>query len=199
MLWDLGYLGTYSDDRQPVLERLLLVPSRRVTARQFVVAGPSYPENIEWPPNVERIDHVPPEEHTGFYRSQRYTLNVTRAHMVRAGWSPSVRLFEAAACATPIISDEWPGIESIFEPGREILLARTSDDVLRFLHEIDESERRAIGERARKRVLQSHTAEHRAAELETYLREVRGSRGRHLWTDTMGQPRSTAATTSSAS
>jgi len=102
--WDLGYLGTYSDDRQPVLERLLCEPARRRGASRFVVAGPQYPADLSWPANVDRIEHLPPPEHPGFYGAQRFTLNVTRAEMVAWGWSPSVRLFEAAACGVPVIS-----------------------------------------------------------------------------------------------
>lgn len=166
MRWDLSYLGTYSDDRQPTLERLLL---RVATARpdyRFAVAGPQYPSSIVWPANVERIEHLPPSEHAGFYSASRFTLNVTRADMIAAGWSPSVRLFEAAACATAIISDVWDGIGDVLAPGREILLARTEDDVLRALARSDAA---AIGAAAQARILQSHTAAHRAAQLEAIL------------------------------
>ena len=169
---DLGYLGTYSPDRQPALERLLAEPARRVPERRFVVAGPQYPPELEWPPNVERIDHLPPTEHKRFYAQQRFTLNVTRADMVRAGWSPSVRLFEAAACAVPVISDPWDGLDTIFEPGREILVARNTSDVMGYVTELPEEERQAIGARARRRVLAEHTAGHRAAALERYLAEL---------------------------
>ena len=166
--WDLSYLGTYSPDRQPTLERLLVEPARRMPERRFVVAGPQYPDDIEWPANVERIDHCPPADHAQFYSASRFTLNVTRADMIAAGWSPSVRLFEAAACAVPVISDRWEGIDSLFEPGREILLADTSDDVVRFLAQ----DGAAIGRAARARVLSGHTAADRAGELESYLREA---------------------------
>src|SRR3954471_8565469 len=44
--WDLGYLGTYSPDRQPPLEELLIAPARRSTLQRFVVAGPQYPGSI---------------------------------------------------------------------------------------------------------------------------------------------------------
>ena len=169
--WDLGYMGTYSDDRQPTLERLLLEPARRRAPGRFIVAGPQYPETIPWPRNVERIYHLSPREHRQFYCAQRFTLNVTRQDMVAAGYSPSVRLFEAAACGTPIISDDWRGLGEIFEPGGEILIARGPQDTLRFL-EMPENQRRAIGARARERVLASHTARHRALELEDYLRQV---------------------------
>ena len=170
--YDLGYMGTYSDDRQPGLERLLLEPARRAPDLRFVVAGPQYPDDIDWPPNVERIEHLPPAEHRRFYNSQRFTLNVTRADMIAAGYAPSVRLFEAAACATPIISDYWDGLETIFEPGEEILIGRSPEDTLRYLRETAEDERRAIGERARRRVLAEHTVEHRAEELEHYIEEA---------------------------
>ncbi len=173
--FDLGFLGTYSDDRQPVLERLLLEPARRRPTRAFVVAGPQYPETIAWPANVARVQHLAPGEHRSFFGSQRFTLNVTRADMVRAGWSPSVRLFEAAACGVPIISDVWEGLGSVFELGREILVARRAADVLEILADLPEAERAAIGRRSRARVLASHTAAHRAAELESYARELLGA------------------------
>jgi spore maturation protein CgeB len=174
--WDLGYLGTYSDDRQPRLERLLLEPARRWPAGKFVVAGAQYPASVIWPQNVEHREHVPPALHRGFYNSQRFTLNVTRDDMIRAGYAPSVRLFEAAACATPVISDRWDGIETLFEPGREILLADTSEHALAYLHELPEDDRRALGEAARARVLREHTAAHRARELLEHLREAAAER-----------------------
>jgi spore maturation protein CgeB len=175
--WDLGYLGTYSDDRQPAVESLLLEPARRLPARRFAVAGPAYPPEIAWPANVDRFEHLAPGLHRSFYNRQRYTLNVTRADMRRAGYSPSIRLFEAAACGTPIVSDDWPGLATLFEPGREILLAATAEDVEEILCKVPEAERRLIGRRARQRVLAEHTAAHRAATLESYLREAAGEAG----------------------
>src|SRR5687768_13084165 len=147
--WDLGYMGTYSDDRQPSLDQLLVEPARRARDLRTVVAGPMYPRELSWPANVERIEHLAPAAHRRFYNSQRFTLNLTRADMRAAGYSPSVRLFEAAACGTPIISDYWPGLETFFELEKEILTASSADEVLRYLNEISEHDRRAIGERAR--------------------------------------------------
>jgi len=170
--WDLGYMGTYSIDRQPALTDLLVRPARRVGKLKFVVAGPMYPRDLAWPSNVERIEHLAPASHRRFYNSQRFTLNLTRADMRRAGHSPSVRIFEAAACGTPIISDYWPGLEDFFELGKEILTASSAKEVLVYLNEISEHDRRALGERARLRVLATHTAAHRALELESYVAEV---------------------------
>jgi len=170
--WDLGYLGTYSPDRQPTLERLLIEPARRLPDKRFVVAGAQYPSDIEWPANVELIPHLPPEAHASFYSRQRFTLNVTRADMVAAGWSPSVRLFEAGACAAPIISDRWQGIEEIFVDGESILLADDSGAVVRMIRQMPDVERQAIGRAARQRVLSSHTGTVRARQLAGVLREA---------------------------
>ncbi|SEJ82741.1 Spore maturation protein CgeB [Sphingomonas sp. OV641] len=166
--WALSYLGTYSDDRQPTLERLLIEPARRRPDLEFAVAGPQYPDSIDWPANVTRIDHLPPADHPAFYSASRMTLNVTRADMIAAGWSPSVRLFEAGACGTPILSDRWDGIDDLFAPGADIMLADTTEQALAALDE-DAS---ALGAAARARVLAAHTAQHRAEQLETYLTQA---------------------------
>lgn len=178
--WDLSYLGTYSPDRQPTLERLLIEPARQAPHLRFVVAGPQYPGEIVWPENVERIDHVPPSEHPAFYAASRYTLNVTRVDMIRAGYSPSVRLFEAAACATPIISDRWDGIDTLLKPGCEIILAREAAEVIQVLQNWNEARRSTLGQAARERILAEHTASHRAAAMERYLIDALGRRNQEL-------------------
>jgi spore maturation protein CgeB len=174
--YDLGYLGTYSADRQPKVEALLLEPARAMPEARFAVAGAQYPDGIGWPANVERAEHLPPPEHPAFYAAQRFTLNVTRADMVAAGWSPSVRLFEAGACGTPVISDPWDGLAALFRPGEEILLAETPGDVLRALRDCPEERRRAVGAAARAKVLARHTAAVRARELEAMLLEAAAGR-----------------------
>jgi spore maturation protein CgeB len=176
--WRLGYLGTYSIDRQPTLSALLLEPAAGMAHAAFAVAGPQYPPDIEWPRNVMRIEHLPPAEHAAFYCAQDFTLNVTRADMKAAGYSPSVRLFEAAACGVPIISDQWAGLETVFRIGSEILVAESCDDVLAMLRTITRETRNAIGAAARAAVLERHTCDHRAAELEALLQEVSPNRRR---------------------
>jgi spore maturation protein CgeB len=170
--WRLGYLGTYSEDRQQKLNGLMISTAKQLPHESFVIAGSSYPQGMRWPENIERIEHVPPEAHSSFYCSQSYTLNITRANMVKAGFSPSVRLFEAAAAGVPIISDRWPGIETIFKPGEEILIADMPEHVVNILAELPESRRCSIAAAARKRVLADHTAEQRARQLEQYYEEV---------------------------
>lgn len=170
--WNLGYLGTYSDDRQPALKALMLDAAEKFDEGKFVVAGAQYPPHIHWHHNVQRIEHLPPSEHREFYNSQCFTLNITRQDMKQAGYSPSVRLFEAAACGTPIISDYWEGIDEIFEIGSEILIAHSADDTIRYLKELDGDARHTIGLKARDKMMAHHSAAHRAAELENYFKEA---------------------------
>ncbi len=168
-MWLAGYLGTYSADRQPTLERLLLEPARHLAQEQFVVAGPQYPQELLWAHNVERIEHLAPAQHCEFYNRQRFTLNVTRADMVAAGHSPSVRLFEAAACATPIISDAWDGLDELFILGEEILVAADPREALEILTTLPPKRAAQIGAAGRARILSNHSAAHRALELENHL------------------------------
>ncbi len=163
---DMSYMGTYAPDRQAKIDDLLCVPACQLSRQKFIVAGPQYPAEITWPENVERIMHLGPYYHAGLYSSSRITLNVTRREMVLAGYSPSVRLFEAAACGATIASDNWPGLDTFLSPGREILLPVGSDDVVRYLRDYDESELRRLGRAARERVLASHTSDVRAREFE---------------------------------
>jgi spore maturation protein CgeB len=163
---DFSYMGTYAPDRQPKIEELLLLPARRLPNQKFLVAGPQYPKAVRWPSNVRRITHLNPRWHAHFYSSSRVTLNVTRRDMVLAGYSPSVRLFEAAACGAAIASDNWPGLETFFVPGQEILLPTCAEDVVRYLSGYDDSELRRIGDRAQQRVLAEHTSDRRAQEFE---------------------------------
>jgi spore maturation protein CgeB len=169
--WSMGYLGTYSQDRQPKVERLSNQVARAMPGHSFVVAGPLYPRGIAWSVNVDRIEHLAPNGHSRFYNSQAWTLNVTRADMIEAGWSPSVRLFEAGACGVPVISDAWPGLDEIFRIGEEIQIARNTDDVVRIISRTPEADRLAMGVRFRHRVLAEHTSCKRAEQLEGYVME----------------------------
>jgi spore maturation protein CgeB len=164
----LSYLGTYAGDRQDALETFFLEPARRRPRAHFIIGGAQYPNDFPWTGNVFFFRHLSSYQHPQFYASARLTLNVTRRAMAAYGWCPSGRLFEASACATPIISDWSEGLDEFFDPDREILIARTTDDVVAALDRHD-AELAAIGIAARERTLAAHTADHRAAELEALL------------------------------
>jgi spore maturation protein CgeB len=132
------------------------------------MGGAGYPAGFPWTPNLFFVRHLPPAEHAAFFSSSRLTLNVTRAAMAAMGWCPSGRLFEAAACGVPIVSDSWEGLDKFYEPSREILLARDAAEVCAAL-DLSDAELKRSAAAARERTLAQHTAERRAAELVAIL------------------------------
>jgi spore maturation protein CgeB len=166
---NLSYMGTYAPDRQAKLEELFCNPAQQFPQKDFLLAGPQYPSDLAWPKNVRRIVHLEPVFHPFFYSSSIFTLNLTRGEMVAAGYSPSVRIFEAAGCGSAIISDAWPGLETFFTPGEEILLAQSSSDVIRYLSDIKLDEARKLGVRAQERVLAEHSSKRRAVQFEEMI------------------------------
>ena len=169
----MSYMGTYAADRQPKVESMLCQTALEMPEGNFIVAGPQYPKSIRWPANVRRIMHLNPRWHAHLYSSSRLTLNVTRDDMVAAGYSPSVRLFEAAACAAAMVSDRWPGLEEFFTPGCEILLPGGSAEIVSCLRDLPESELQKIGTRAQQRVLAEHTNFKRAEQFEHAVESLR--------------------------
>jgi spore maturation protein CgeB len=157
-----SYLGTWSADRQRALDMLFVEPARRHPEKLFVVGGSLYPKEVEWPPNVSHHEHVPPPAHPAFYCSSPLTVSVTRGAMAELGYCPSGRLFEAAACGVPVLSDWFEGLDSFFTPGEEILIAHATGDALAALRRNDLAQ---IGARARARTLAHHSGTQRAAEL----------------------------------
>src|SRR5919112_2903458 len=165
---DLSYIGTYAEDRQATLNALFLEPARRLPKRRFLIAGAQYPPAFAWLPNLFFVRHIAPPDHPALYSSSRLTLNVTRRAMAQAGHCPSGRLFEAAACGTPIVTDCWEGLAHFFEPGAEVLVARSTEDAVAAIA-LPREELARIARRARERTLDEHTAMHRAVELERLL------------------------------
>jgi spore maturation protein CgeB len=172
---DLSYLATYASDRQAAVERLLLGAAQRLPGGRFLLGGSQYPASFPWPANLFYVHHVPPAAHAAFYGSSRATLSITRGAMAAMGFCPSGRLFEAAACGVPIVTDAWPGLERFFTPGAEILVAGSAEDVVAALSLPDEELQR-IGQAARARALASHTARARARELTALVAAVRDGR-----------------------
>jgi spore maturation protein CgeB len=167
---DLSYLGTYAEDRQQALDTLFVAPARTRPAMRFVMGGAMYPRSFPWTSNIYFMSHVAPSDHPAFYCSSRLTLNVTRGAMAAMGYCPSGRLFEAAACGAPILSDQWEGLDRFFQPGSEILTARTTEEAVEAL-DLDSGRLARIAAAARERAMAEHTAEHRAAELEAVLEQ----------------------------
>lgn len=174
---DLSYMGTFAADRQQKLDRLFMWPAEQKPDSQFVLAGSLYPWNWQWPKNLRRFEHVAPNDHPAFYSSSRMTLNITRKGMATYGYCPSGRLFEAAACATPVVSDWFEGLDAFFTPRHEIVIAHTEQDVIDVLGASD-SELERIAQQARQRTLDEHTGEVRARQLIEYCEAAMSGRAR---------------------
>lgn len=170
----LSYLGTYSSDRQSGLERLFIDPARQCPQSRFLIGGAQYPDAFPWSSNIYFVRHLPPGEHPAFFCSSRLTLNVTRAPMAAMGWCPSGRLFEAAACGTPLLTDRWEGLEQFFKPGSEIISADSTEEALAAL-DTDDAELTRIARAARERVLTEHSSERRADQLIALLQATQTS------------------------
>jgi spore maturation protein CgeB len=174
---ELCYLGTFAADRQMALDELFVQAARRQPHKRFAIGGAQYPDDFPWTPNIFFVRHLPPSLHPAFFCSARATLNVTRQAMAQYGFCPSGRLFEAAACGTPILSDSWEGLNWFFELGKEILPVRCTDDVLAALS-LSDGELREIAAAARTKSLENHTAARRVLELEAICEAVHNSQPR---------------------
>ncbi len=164
----LSYLGTFAEDRQRGVETLFVQPAKRSPGARFLIGGAQYPETFPWMENIFFTGHLEPAQHPAFFCSSRATLNVTRRAMKEYGFCPSGRLFEAAACGVPLLTDGWEGLEQFFTPGNEILRVDTAEDVLQTIC-LSDVELRRVSEAARDRVLREHTNEQRALDLEASL------------------------------
>ena len=164
MRCELSYMGTYAPDRQAKLDMLFLEAARRRPSSRFLLAGSLYPWEWQWPENVRRDEHVSPAAHPALYSSSRLTLNLTRAEMATCGYCPSGRFFEAAACGTPIVTDWFRGLDSFFDPQNELIVAHSTEDILRALN-LSDTRLKRMARDARQRTLDEHTGYQRSLTL----------------------------------
>lgn len=161
---DVSYLGTFAPSRQRGLEALFLSPAGRMPDRTFVLAGSMYDAAFPWAENIRYVRHLEPALHPAFFCSSPLTVNVTRAEMAEMGHCPSPRIFEAAACGVPVLSDWFDGLDAFFTPGEEILVARNAEEATHAIS-LPRMAHEQMGRRARERTLAEHTASARAEEL----------------------------------
>lgn len=166
---DLVFMGNRLPDREARVEQFFLGVAESLPERSFMLGGNGWGDKA-LPANVRWIGHVPTAAHNAINCSARLVLNVHREAMAENGFSPATRLFEAAGAGACQITDAWTGIETFFEPGTEVLVAHTPDDVGRFVTSIEDEAARAIGRAARERALREHTYDGRARLVDEVLR-----------------------------
>jgi spore maturation protein CgeB len=165
---DLGFLGNRLPDREVRVEEFFLGPAAQLSQRRFLLGGNGWHDKA-MPQNIHYLGHVYTADHNAFNCTPMAILNISRESMARYGFSPATRVFEAAGAASCIITDHWEGIDQFFEPGSEILVARTGPEVSHILRALTPERARAIGGAAMKRVHAEHTYSQRAKQVETYL------------------------------
>jgi spore maturation protein CgeB len=163
---DLSFLGNRLPDREDRVHEFFFKPAARLPHHTFLLGGSGWDAHLPALANVRYAGHVYTHQHNAFNCSARLVLNINRGSMARFGYSPATRIFEAAGAGATIISDAWEGLERFFEPGREILVAETGEDVADYLTRWSDAQIRAVGEAAAKRVLAEHTYAQRAAEVD---------------------------------
>ncbi len=169
---DLSFMGTYAPDRADCVREFFMAAAERLPHQSFLLAGAMYPTEWAWPAGVKHMEHVAPSDHPALYSSSRATLNLTRDEMARSGYCPSGRFFEASACCTPLLTDEWEGLDSFFNLEQELLVVRSTDDVVRAL-ELPDADLERMARRARERTLDEHTGRQRAKQLLAACEEAR--------------------------
>ena len=165
---DLALLANRLPDREARIEEFFFTVASALPSYRFVLGGNGWAGKA-MPANVKYVGHVYTRDHNAFNCSARTVLNVNRDSMASYGFSPPTRIFEAAGSASCLITDAWEGIETFLEPGRGVLVARSSDDVVRHLCTLSQLRAKQIGEAALERVLAEHTYEHRAQQLQRLL------------------------------
>jgi spore maturation protein CgeB len=96
-------------------------------------------------------------------------LNLNRESMANVGFSPPTRVFEAAGAGSCVITDYWEGIDTFFEPGCEILVARNAREIVDLLRTVDAKLAKEMGDAMRKRALLEHTYALRALQVREIL------------------------------
>ena len=165
---DLGFLGNRLPDREARVGEFFFSAARRAPSQSFLLGGAGWDAGL--PANVRRLGHVSTNDHNAFNCSVRMVLNINRDSMVRFGWSPPTRVFEAAGAGACLIADAWEGIEEFLEPRNEVLIASAGAEVAEYVNAVDSEQAARIGARARARLLAHHTYTHRALQVEQALR-----------------------------
>ena len=167
---DVAFLGNRLPDREARVEALFLRAAELAPDKQFLLGGEGWGDK-RMPANVRYIGHVATEDHNRFNCSAGMVMNINRASMADFGFSPPTRVFEVSGAGSCMLCDDWPGLNDCFEPGKEILVIRSAEDVVDALRRYDNAARRRIGEAFRERGLRDHTYAQRALQAEQAIIE----------------------------
>jgi spore maturation protein CgeB len=155
-------------DREKRVEEFFLNVAAQMPEHKFILGGSGWHDK-PMTSNINYIGHVFTKDHNAINSSPKAVLNISRDSMAKYGFSPATRVFEAAGAGACIITDYWTGIDTFFEPGKEILIANNGEEVIQILAALTNEQAEEIGKAALRKVFTEHTYTHRAAELEKIL------------------------------
>lgn len=161
---DLGFLGNRLPDREERMDSFYFSVAKSLPGKKFILGGSGW-ENKEMPGNIHYLGHVYTKDHNAFNVSPKAVLNINRDSMAKMGYSPATRVFEAAGAGACLITDAFEGLELFLEPGKEVLVAQSGDDVQQITEELTSKLSQKIGRAALKRVQTEHTYRHRAQQV----------------------------------
>ncbi len=166
---DLLLVANRLPDRERRVEEFFLVAAELAPEYKFALGGEGWagkpmPKNVRW------LGHIGTGRHNSLNCSARMVLNLNRDSMVKVGFSPPTRVFEAAGAGACLITDYWEGIDTFFEPGCEILVARNAQEIVDLMRTVDVQLAREIGDAMRRRALLEHTYSLRALEVREIVR-----------------------------
>lgn len=164
-----GYGDAY---RERWMAALLAEPSRRLSDVRFAVGGGGFKTDLG---STRRIGDVPFNQFVARCSASLINLNITRDAHASVYASSSARIFELAMMGCAVVSNPVSGLDTWFEPGRELLVVEDADQAVETYQGLlaDDGARRRLGAAARARCLAEHTYRHRAAELCEILERYR--------------------------
>jgi spore maturation protein CgeB len=167
-LCDLSFLGNRLSDCEARVDAFFVRAAAMLPHHRFLLGGAGWHGKI-LPANVFRIGHIGADQHNAFFSSGLATLIITRGSMVRYGYAPPARIFEAAGAGACLITDAAEGIEQFLEPGCEVMVAADGEEVAYLVANLTPDDARGIAAAARARILAHHTYERRARQVDALL------------------------------
>jgi glycosyltransferase involved in cell wall biosynthesis/SAM-dependent methyltransferase len=156
--FDISFVGNYHGDTAPDdrTRHLATAECRKVFGDRFGLFGTGFGTDV---------NTVDPSQTNAIYNRSICTLNISRYNNIPHYFSD--RLLRCVASGRPTITWHFPGIEDYFIENKEILVARSIQDIIDKVHFCKNNPDSAneIGKNGYKRLLAEHTFTSRILEL----------------------------------
>jgi hypothetical protein len=158
---DVFFYGYGDKFRREWIRALVGEPSRELADVDFALGGRDFRGDTG---SARQLGDIPFNVFSDAISAARVNLNITRRSHATVHASSTSRPFELAACGAAVVSNPVAGLETWFEPGRELLVAANAEEAVAAYRELlgDPAAAEEMGARARERLLDEHTYAHRA-------------------------------------